>query len=191
MLADASRTTSYLNVDYDWVQPYECLPSGSYMASEYSNAITQTSTTTTSSMLEYFSPSLICPSSWATVGIAARSGSESPSLSGAFNFAPSATGRHGEGLSHHITVSALAPSGTAALCCSSSMTPVAEGGCTLRLSSYEIKSYCATSYSDGRTSIKTTDPSKTSDYIAVTQMPGVLMVHQPSDKMESHDNTAA
>jgi hypothetical protein len=69
------------------------------------------------------------------------------------------------------------------------MTAIEEGGCTSRLSSYEIKSFCAPPYST--TSIMTIDPSRTSDYIAVTQMPGVLMVHQPSDKEKSHANAAA
>jgi hypothetical protein len=65
--------------------------------------------------LVYFSPGLICPSGWATAGIAARSGTESPSLSGAFSLAASGTRRYGEGM--RVIVSALAPSETAALCC--------------------------------------------------------------------------
>ncbi|CEJ59314.1 hypothetical protein PMG11_07942 [Penicillium brasilianum] len=88
----------------------------------------------------YYSPGLYCPSGWETVGVAARDASSSLSSSGILSTTPVVTMSSSDPMSYYYATATwddpatllknhLEPEQTMAVCCPSSFTPDAFGGC--------------------------------------------------------------
>ncbi|KIM92676.1 hypothetical protein OIDMADRAFT_185076 [Oidiodendron maius Zn] len=97
-----------------WLPPADCNPSGSAIRSIDSSA--EGGNPTAGNIIVYYSPGLVCPSGWATVGAAAKLNPTSTSISGAFNLSGAIpTGGNFEFFDPYldIFVAALDPSETA------------------------------------------------------------------------------
>ena len=98
-------------------------------------------------VMGYFSPGLVCPSGWKTVGIAARGSDGSISADGIFvspTPAPSSGAQQGPTFNPAMNAftAALDSGETAAACCPSSMTALTDGVCYSTLPDYKITTIC-------------------------------------------------
>ncbi|KAK1749773.1 hypothetical protein QBC47DRAFT_129662 [Echria macrotheca] len=182
-----------------------CYPSGSQLDAAESKAFTQPG------LLQagYFSPGLACPSGWQTVGIAAK-GSSGVSASGIFVASAHPDSLLFNPVVNVFTA-ALDAGETAAACCPSSMTALTEGVCVSTLPKYSPTTVCDRIIPDDdvtfvpgditylgqhttvsvvsfvgskpitSTSTRTFAPSQTSDYVGISLMPMVMLVHRDSD----------
>ena len=102
----------------DWLPPADCNPSGSAIRSIVSSA--EDGSPTAGNIIVYNSPGLVCPSGWATVGVAAKLNPTSSSISGVFNLSGAIpTDGNYEFFEPYldIVLAALDPSETAVVCC--------------------------------------------------------------------------
>ncbi|KAL2812611.1 hypothetical protein BJX63DRAFT_432505 [Aspergillus granulosus] len=158
-------------------------------------------------VIAYYSPGLLCPSGYTTVGTAARHGEDSAvEPQGIF-----ATIERRSMMWFHlrsVLTLALDPSETAIACCPSNMTPDWVGGCTSILSAYTPTTACVrimsppvymstvitshgetvtetilvpTGTDEVITSYVTYDPAVATDYVGVTTQLVVYMVHRAGD----------
>ncbi|KAJ5971921.1 uncharacterized protein N7479_001839 [Penicillium vulpinum] len=139
--------TSFPVADY-WAQcstdsGHGCIPTGTV-----SPPITLDSNPSAIYDYPYYSPGLYCPSGWATVGVAARDGDRSPSLSGILSV--SSTTKDSRLYDDYATWKSpatmlpelLDPSETLVMCCPSSMTAIIGFGCYSTVSDYAVTTGC-------------------------------------------------
>ncbi|KAK0727712.1 hypothetical protein B0T26DRAFT_748021 [Lasiosphaeria miniovina] len=144
-----------------------CYPSGSQLDAAASAAY---NTFGVHPKAAYFSPGLVCPSGWKTVGVAARAADGSISASGIFvaptlTTAPSsdqaATDSTLGTLFYNPVVNAFTAAldlgETAAACCPSSMTAVTDGVCVSTLPDYRLSTFCERFAPGAEVSTVTTD----------------------------------
>ena len=122
-----------------------CYPSGSQLDAVASSAFESVGYF----VAGYFSPGLVCPSGWKTVGVAARAADGSISASGIF-IASTPTNSAGPSPNAdplfnpviNAFTAAIDAGETAAACCPSSMTAVTDGVCVTTLPNYRPTSIC-------------------------------------------------
>lgn len=141
-----------------------CYPSGSQLDAVASSAFE--SAGRRAPVAGYFSPGLVCPAGWKTVGVAARD--TSISASGIFIApTPTTTQSPGSTLNNLNTpivnpvinafTAALDPGETAIACCPESMTAVTDGVCVTTLPDVKPSTVCGRVIPDEDISTVTTD----------------------------------
>ncbi|KKK12264.1 hypothetical protein ARAM_002689 [Aspergillus rambellii] len=131
-------------------------------------------------LIPFYSPGMVCPSGWKTLGVASRPpGTNTWTETGAFSLIGTQPAPHFP-LAHNMIPQLLEPRETAVICCPSSMSMGFDGECYSLLPSYTISTACAVV--NGSTIRATIAPSDiTSDnLIAATRMFPVYLVHQTS-----------
>ncbi|RMJ20939.1 hypothetical protein PHISP_08192 [Aspergillus sp. HF37] len=129
----------YVNCEFE---PSRCLPSQSQRPTETAPPY--------SPEIVYFSPGLVCPAGWKTVGSAVYPTSRAtgwfPDLSGGFKSAAEAYSSGG--LSDaYLLAEAMGPGETAIECCPSSMTLLPNGGfCYSNMPSHTVTESCSVFY---------------------------------------------
>ncbi|KAK0741417.1 hypothetical protein B0T18DRAFT_331383 [Schizothecium vesticola] len=194
----------------------QCYPSGSQLDAVASSAFSSAGYF----VMGYFSPGLVCPSGWKTVGAAARASDGSISASGIF-IAPTPTSGQTAATVAAAAVfnppvnaftAAIDAGETAAACCPSSMTALTDGVCVSTLPNYRPSTICGRIYPSGAITDFVTDitllgsrttatlltyvgsgpftstdtavtlpAAQTSDFVGVSLMPMVMLVHRASD----------
>jgi hypothetical protein len=132
--------------DCNLTRRYECTPSGNRISSAMASM--DEANPAYGFQIPYYSPGLICPSGWVTVGMLAKSADGKESRSGVFAPQTTTTSVNGDQAADlpmgpafpapmDVFEAALLPSETAALCCPGSFTPAQAGGwCYSTLPSY-------------------------------------------------------
>jgi len=113
----------------------------------------------------YFSPGLVCPSGWKTVGVAARGSDGSISASGIFITPTSTSGQTAAtevadeifNPAVNAFTAAIDAGETAAACCPSSMTALTDGVCVSTLPDYRPSTLCGRVIPSGAISNIVTD----------------------------------
>ncbi|KAK3349525.1 hypothetical protein B0T25DRAFT_245260 [Lasiosphaeria hispida] len=135
-----------------------CYPSGSQLDAAASTAFDRVGYF----VMGYFSPGLVCPSGWKTVGVAARASDGSISASGIFIAPTSGQGAAVQTLPFfnpavNAFTAAIDPGETAAACCPSAMTADPGGVCVSSLPDYRPSTACQRFVQDGDVSTFVTD----------------------------------
>jgi hypothetical protein len=137
-----------------------CYPSGSQLDAVASSAFDSVG----HFVMGYFSPGLVCPSGWKTVGIAARAADGSISASGIFIAPTPSSGGPTPTIAAPLFnppmnafTAAIDAGETAAACCPSSMTAVTDGVCVSTLPNYRPSTVCERFLLNGDVSTFVTD----------------------------------
>ncbi|KAK3387382.1 hypothetical protein B0H63DRAFT_509193 [Podospora didyma] len=135
-----------------------CYPSGSQLDAAASTAFDKVGYF----VMGYFSPGLVCPSGWKTVGVAARGSDGSVSASGIFiapTSGPGAVVENGPFFNPAVNVftAAIDAGETAAACCPSAMTADPGGVCVSTLPDYRPTTACQRLLPGGAVSTFVTD----------------------------------
>ncbi|KAJ5511281.1 hypothetical protein N7453_003384 [Penicillium expansum] len=124
---------------------YGCTPTGTFSPS----LTIESNLTKMDDNIPYYSPGLYCPSGWATVGVAARDGDKTTSLSGILGVSTTTTTSDSwldylPKVGNPLTMLAelLDPGETLVMCCPSSMTADIRIGCYTNVSDIDVVTAC-------------------------------------------------
>ncbi|KAH8888083.1 hypothetical protein GQ53DRAFT_872312 [Thozetella sp. PMI_491] len=171
-----------------------CLPSGSALDA----LVTSVLATPSLSILHYHSPGLVCPANWVTAGVAVKASNGTVSSSGAFS--PPLATLTGTAIHHvvepilNVLMNAIDPGETAVVCCPSNWTADPLHGCysTLPSSVYSpTGGFPAITGTIISTIFTTFEHLEVSEYVGVSTLPMVTMVHQASDKEGNSASTSS
>ncbi|KAJ0125263.1 hypothetical protein J7T55_006608 [Diaporthe amygdali] len=120
-----------------------CLPSGAKLDEAYSSV--DTDQVSAGYTVAYYSPGLVCPSGWSTVGVATKTegGSITSSGPGFVNPSPEPDFTYVNNVGPNVLLAGMDEGDAAVLCCPSSYTADAQGACSSIVSSYSVPNeYC-------------------------------------------------